>query len=155
MHAKRWSEMVTRFVSVAVVSVSCVVMLSGCATSVEEGMGPQVFQEPNVSAAGGTDKDIQSAVETAVNVAQSLQFHYDASSSANGRVVVTALWKNRPVTLTMRFFRKDGSVYIASSLTQPGDVFEGEKIERLFYSRLAEEAGRRGLRILGDPSARP
>lgn len=94
----------------------------------------------------------------AVGVAQKLQLHYDASSSANGRVVVAALWQNRPVKLTMRFFRKAGSVYIASSLTQPGDVAlkgGGEKIEQLFYSRLAEETASRGLRVLGDPSTRP
>lgn len=34
MIAKRWSEMVTRFVSVAGVSVSCVVILSACASMV-------------------------------------------------------------------------------------------------------------------------
>ena len=34
MLAKRWSEMATRFVSVAVASVSCVTMLSGCASMV-------------------------------------------------------------------------------------------------------------------------
>jgi hypothetical protein len=34
MIAKRWSEMVTRFLCVAGVSISCVVMLSGCASMV-------------------------------------------------------------------------------------------------------------------------
>jgi hypothetical protein len=132
-------------------------VFSGCA-SVEEEMGPQVFHEASVGPSGGSDKEIQSAVEAAVDVAKGLQFRYDASASSAGRVVVTALWKNRPVTLTMRFFRKNGAVTIASSLSQPGDVSlenGGEKIEQLFYSRLVTETGRRNLQIAGDPNARP
>ena len=130
----------------------------GCAASNQQAMGPQVFAEPDIAPAGGSDREIQSAVQAAVDVAHQLQFHYDASGSADGRVVVTALWQGRPVTLTMRFFRKEGSVYIASSLSQPGDVSlegGGEQLEQAFYSRLATETGQRGLQILGDPSARP
>jgi hypothetical protein len=75
---------------------------------VEEQMGPQVFSEPSVESAGGDDPKLVTAVESAVAVARKYQFRYDASESPKGRVVVTALWKGRPVTLTMRFFWKEG-----------------------------------------------
>ncbi len=136
----------------------------GLSVSIDEQMGPQSFGEPNVPVAGGEDAEIVSAVEAAVSVASKLGFRSDASESAHGRVVVQALWHGRPVTLTMRFFRgaesaqhEDG-IYIASSLTRPGDVAAsggGQKIEQLYYSRLSEETARRGLRIYGDPTARP
>ena len=131
---------------------------ASCAGPIKDQIGPQTFRDPSVGIAGGSDAEILVAVESAVGVAQRFQFHYDASASANGRVVVTALWQGRPVTLTMRYFRKDNVIYIASMLSQPGDVFltgGGQKIEQLFYSNLATETARRGLRILGDPNARP
>ena len=139
-----------------------VISVVGCATTaslpINEQMGPQSFRDPSVAIAGGSDAEILAAVECAVSVAQRFQFHYDASASANGSVVVKALWQNRPVTLTMRFFRKDGAIYVASALSQPGDVFAaggGQKIEQLFYSNLATETAQRGLRIFSDPNARP
>ena len=147
------------------VSITFVVMvalnlgLSGCAAvPVEEQMGPQSFDEPSVGVAGGADEDILRAVQTAVDVASRYKFSYDASGSANGRVVVTALWKERPVTLTMRFFRREGNVYIASKLSQPGDVLlegGGQKLEQLYYSNLATEMARRGLVMYGDPTMEP
>lgn len=121
-------------------------------------MGPQSFSQPNVEIAGGSDPEILDAVEGAVAISRELGFYYDASRSAEGRVLVEALWKGRPVTLTMRFFRKQGSLYIASSLRQPGDVSlerGGQKIEQLFYSKLFEETKRRGLQIYGDPTTPP
>jgi len=121
-------------------------------------MGSQSFDNPSVEIAGCDDPEILAAVESAVTVAKKCGFHYDASGSENGRVVVNALWKNRPVTLTMRFFRKEGGLYIASALTQPGDVAlagGGNKIEQLFYSNMSKETIRRGLIIYSDPSARP
>ena len=53
----------------------------------------------------------------------------------------------------MGFFKKDGALNIASSITQPVEVAAqggGEKIESLFYSRLADEAEKRGLKINGE-----
>jgi hypothetical protein len=141
-----------------------IISVVGCATTVstpgaiKDQMGSQSFHDQNIGIAGGSDAEILTAVESAVSVAQSFQFHYDASASANGRVVVRALWQGRPVTLTMRFFRKDAAIYIASALSQPGDVAVaggGQKIEDLFYSSLATETARRGLRIFGDQNARP
>lgn len=138
---------------------------AGLSVPIEEQMGLQSFSEPNVPVAGAEDAEILSAVEAAVSVASKLGFRSDASESAHGRVVVQALWRGCPVTLTMRFFRRaesaeyEGGIYIASSLLSlPGDVFisgGGRKIEQLYYSRLSEETARRGLRIYGDPSARP
>ena len=125
---------------------------------VEKEMGPQVFGEPSIESAGGNDSLIVSAVDSAVAVARKYQFYYDASGSPDGRVVVKALWKGDPVTLTMRFFRKEEAIYIASSLTQSGALLlkrRGEKIEQLFYSQLFEETKRRGLEIHGDPTAVP
>ncbi len=131
---------------------------ASCAGPIKDQMGPQAFRDPSIGTAGGSDAEILAAVESAIAVAQRFQFHYDASASANGRAVVMALWQGRPVTLTMRFFRKDNAIYIASMLNQPGDVAlagGGQKIEQLFYSNLAAETARRGLRILGDSNARP
>lgn len=125
---------------------------------VEEQMGPQVFSEPSVESAGGDDPKIVTAIESAVAVARKYQFRYDASESPKGRVVVTALWKGRPVTLTMRFFWKTGALYVASMLSQPGDLSlkkRGEKIEGLYYRELSAETTRRGLQVHGDPNERP
>lgn len=121
-------------------------------------MGPQSFSKPNVEIAGGTDPEILSAVEGAVAISRELGFYYDASRSAEGLVMVEALWKGRPVELTMRFFRKGKSMYIASKLVQSGDVSlerGGQKIEQVFYSKLIEETKRRGLQIYGDPTTPP
>ena len=159
----------TRSLSVAM-TVIRILVLSICAGAcadrsvpIEEQMGPQSFSEPNVPVAGGEDAEILSAVEAAVSVASKLGFRSDASESAHGRVVVQALWHGRPVTLTMRFFRRaksaqhEGRIYIASSLSRPGDVAAsgGRKIEQLYYSRLSEETAWRGFRIYGDQTARP
>ena len=137
----------------AVISV-----LLGCAAPIEEQMGPQSFDEASIPIAGGTDKDILTAVQCAVEVADRYKFRYDASESANGRVFVTALWKGRPVTITLRYFRREGNIYIASKLSQPGDVFlegGGRKLEQLYYSNLQAETNRKGLVIYGDPKAKP
>ena len=121
-------------------------------------MGPQVFSEPSVESVGGDDAQITSAVEAAVAVAKQNQFHYDASGSREGRVVVVANWKGRPITLTMRFFKKEGALYIASGLSQPGDLslkHRGEKIEGLYYTQLLAETKQRGLQLFADANARP
>jgi hypothetical protein len=126
--------------------------------SLLEQMGPQVFTEPSVESAGGDDPKIVTAVESAVAVARKYQFRYDASESPKGRVVVTALWKGRPITLTMRFFWKNEKLSVASMLSQPGDLSlkkRGEKIEALYYPELSAETTRRGLQLYGDPDERP
>ena len=131
-----------------------VAILAGAACgSVVDDMGPQHFSEPNIRSTPGADKEISAAVDAAVTVADSLKFRYDASASSGGRVIVTALWKDKPVTLTMGFFKKDSALNIATSITQPVDVAAdggGEKIESLFYSRLGDEAEKRGLTINGE-----
>lgn len=125
---------------------------------VQEQVASPLFDEPSIEVAGSDDAEILEAVDAAVTVANNHGFQYDASDSDNGRVVVIALWKDRPVTLTMRFFRKESGLYIASALEQPGDVFlsgGGKKIEQIFYRDLGEETMRRGLEIQGDPRATP
>ena len=133
-------------------------VLAACAGSSKQQAEPQSFESPSREIAGGQDSEIVSAVEAAVDAAKKNQFHYDASGSADGRVVVTALWKARPVTLTMRFYRKADGIYIASKLTQPGDVAlkgGGQEVEQLFYSTLATETARRALKIYSDPGTQP
>ena len=125
---------------------------------VQEQVVPPLFDEPGIEVAGSDDAEILEAVDAAVSVAENHGFQYDASDSENGRVVVKALWKGRPVTLTMRFFRKESGLYIASAMEQPGDVFlsgGGKKIEQIFYPDLLQETTRRGLTIYGDPQATP
>jgi len=121
-------------------------------------VAPPSFDEQSIEVAGSDDAEVLEAVDAAVTVAKNHGFQYDASDSENGRVVVKALWKDRPVTLTMRFFRKEGGLYIASAMEQPGDVAltgGGTKIEQLFYPDLLQETARRGLTIFGDPRATP
>ena len=122
-----------------------------------EGVVPPLFDEPSIEAASD-DAEILEAVDAAVTVAKNQGFQYDTSDSENGRVVVTALWKGRPVTLTMRFFQKESGLYIASAMEQPGDVYlagGGQKIEQIFYPDLLQETTRRGLTVHGDPEAQP
>ena len=150
--------MSTRTVAITFVTLLVWPIAALLGATVEKEMGPQVFAEPSVESVGANDSVIVSAVDSAVAAAQKYQFYYDASKSPDGRVVVKALWKGDPVTLTMRFFRKEGAVYIASSLTQSGALSlkrRGETIEKLFYSQLLEETKRRGLEIYGDPTAIP
>ena len=126
--------------------------------SVEKDMGPQSFKEPSIESAGGSDSSIALAVEAAVATARKYQFYYDASGSAEGRVVVKALWKGDPITLTMRFFRKEESLYIASATTQSAKSFakkRGQKVEQLFYTQLLLETKQRGLEIFSDRDAKP
>ena len=125
---------------------------------VQEQVVPPLFDEPSIEVTGSDDAEILEAVDAAVSVAKNHGFEYDASDSENGRVVVLALWKDRPVTLTMRFFRKESGLYIASAMEQPGDVFlsgGGKKIEQIFYPDLLQETTRRGLTIYGDAQATP
>ncbi len=144
-------------------------LLVGCAT-VQQEMGPQTFSEPDIPIAGGEDAGVLLAVEAAVSVSSEFGFRHDASGSRKGRVDVHALWKGRPVTLKMRFQRRDASglyregIYISSLLTQPADVAMGswpgakgggQKLERLFYSRLFEVTTQLGLEIYGDPTLDP
>lgn len=142
----------------AVLSTSCAVQ---SLAPIQEQMGPQVFSEPDIPIAGGDDAGVLRAVEAAVLVSSELGFRHDASGSNKGRVDVEARWKGRPVVLKMRFQRREASaqyqegIYLSSRLTQPGDVYledGGQKIERLFYSRLFEVTTQRGLRIYGDPT---
>lgn len=121
--------------------------------TVPEQVVSQSFEEPSIEAVGD-DAEILDAVDAAVTVAKNHGFQYDDSDSKNGRVVVNTLWKEHPVTLRMRFFRKMGSLYIASGLEQPAEAFlrrGGQKIERNFYSDLLQETARRGLTIYSDP----
>jgi len=139
------------------------VLSTGCVTTREQ-LGPQTFNEPSVPIAGGDDPEILRALEAAVSVSSEFGFRHDASRSSIGRVDVEALWKGRPVTLKMRFQRRSRSdrgregIYVSSSCKQPADVFlegGGQKIERLFYSRLHEVTTQRGLQIFGDPDSDP
>ena len=142
----------------AVLSTSCAVQ---SLATIQEQMGPQVFSEPDIPIAGGEDAGVLRAVEAAVSVSSELGFRHDASGSKKGREDVEARWKGQPVTLKMRFQRREASaqyqegIYLSSRLTQPGDVYlegGGQKIERLFYSRLVEVTTQRGVRIYGDPA---
>lgn len=131
---------------------------TGCAGTTQEQMGPQSFDRPSVEPVGCDDPEILQAVEAAVAVARSHSFHSDASGSRNGRVVVTALWKGDPVTLTMRFYRSRGQLSLASARRESGDALlsgGGRKIELLFYGDLLAETMRRGLAIFGNPHAEP
>jgi hypothetical protein len=126
--------------------------------SVEKDMGPQSFEEPSIESAGGDDSSVVLAVEAAVATARTYHFYYDASGSPEGRVVVKALWKGDPMTLTMRFFRKEGALYIASALKQSAKSFmkkRGQKVEQLFYVHLSQETKQRGLEIFSDRDAVP
>ena len=126
--------------------------------SVEKDMGPQSFKEPSIESAGGNDSSVALAVEAAVATARKYQFHYDASGSPEGRVMVKALWKGDPITLTMRFFRKEEALYIASAMTESAKSFmkkHGQKVEQLFYTQLLMETKQRGLEILSDRDAKP
>ena len=121
-------------------------------------MGVQKFEQPSVGNSGNNDADVNNAIDAAITVANSLQFNYDASDSKNGRVIVRALWKGKLVTMTMRFFKRENKLTIATALNQPGDVFlskGGQKLESLYYSRLRNEITRRGLVLYGDLRARP
>ena len=128
------------------------------ADMVQEQVDPPLFDERSIEVAGSADVEILEAVDAAITVAKYHGFQYDASDSENGRVVVKALWNGHPVTLTMRFFRKEDGLYIASSVKQSGDVAlsgGGTKIEQIFYPDLLEETTRRGLTMFGDPRATP
>src|SRR5262245_15989155 len=92
----RWAVVVSTFCAAA------------CGSSLTEEMGPQHFTEPNIRPVAGGDKEISSAVDAAVAVAEKHHFRFDASAASGGRVIVTALWHEKPVTLTMGFFKKDG-----------------------------------------------
>jgi hypothetical protein len=126
--------------------------------SIEKDMGPQTFTEPSIESAGNDDSLIVIAVETALAAARKYQFFYDASGSVEGRVVVKTLWKGDPITMTMRFFRKEEVLHIASGLSQSAKSYlkkRGQKVEQLFYSQLLQEAKQRGLQILSDRDAKP
>jgi hypothetical protein len=126
----------------------------GESSSVEKQIGPQTFAEKSVESAGATDSLIAMAVECAVASARNHQFWYDASGSAEGRVVVKALWKGDPVVLTMRFYRKDSVSYIASKLEQTATTLMnkgGEKIENLYYGELAVQTKQRGIQLRSGP----
>ena len=133
----------------------------GCATlsqPIETQMGPQSFTEKSVGLKQGGDPNINRYITTAISIAESLGFYYDASDSENGRVIVQALWKGKPVTMKMRYFNKNKAVYIASAVEQPGDVFlekGGQKIEQLYYLKLRNELTKRGLHLIGDPNTKP
>ncbi len=149
-------------------AIGALILLVGCAVlklgTAQEQMGPQTFSEPSLPIAGGEDPEVLRAVEAAVSVAAEFGFRHDASRSRKGRVDVQALWKGRLVTLKLRFQRREASgfygegIYISSRLIQPGDVFierGGQKLERLFYSRLSEVTAQLGLEIYGDPTPDP
>jgi len=126
--------------------------------SVEKDMGPQSFKEPSIESAGGSDSSVVLAVEAAVATARKYQFYYDASGSPEGRIVVKALWKGDPISLTMRFFRKEEALYIASAMTQSAKSFmkrRGQKVEELFHTQLLLETKQRGLEIISDRDAKP
>jgi hypothetical protein len=120
-------------------------------------MGPQTFPDPPLESAGSADPGIATAVESAVTVANECGFHYDASGSQQGRVVVTALWKGDPVTFTMRFFRKEEQLCLADMTVFSGSTpfDKARRIGDLYYERLARETQLKGLQIQSDPNVAP
>jgi len=63
-----------------------IISVVGCASTpgaIKDQMGIQSFHDQNIGIAGGSDAEILVAVESAVSVAKSFQFHYDASTSAS------------------------------------------------------------------------
>ena len=94
--------------------------------------------------------DISEAMNCAVTVADSFGWEYELKD--DGIVIVHAFWKKKPVTLGMRFFIKNGDIYIASVVESETYVFMRKghkKIEKKFYKALAKENKRRGLVVYG------
>jgi hypothetical protein len=121
--------------------------------STQNEMGSQPSASASVESSGADDPEIASAVEAAVATASALGFTYDASKSRDGEVVVHANWQGKEVTLTMRFHRKSGSIYISSRTNQGAETFMsggGANIEKMFYAKLHAETDRRKLRIYAD-----
>jgi len=148
----------TGVILLGVLMGACTSISAGEGATVEKQMGPQTFAEKSIERGGEGDSLILRAVDAAVTVARKHQFYYDASGSSEGRVIVKVLWKGDPVVLTMRFFMKDATMYIASSLQQSAKNFmkkNGQKIENFYYPRLLEETRQQALKILTDPEAKP
>jgi len=125
----------------------------GADAATQDAMGAQSFAESSIESQGAKDRDVASAVEAAVKTARTLGFYYDASKSSEGQVVVRAKWQEREVTLTLWFHRKASALYLSSRTSQGGDTLlngGGQKIERLFYSRMHAETERRKLQIYAD-----
>jgi len=119
---------------------------------VQEQVVPPLSDEPSIEVGGSADVEILEAVDCAVTIAKSQGLEYDLTNADNGIVVVHAFWRKRPVTLGMRFFLKNGDIYIASVVHGDAYVFMRKghkKVEKKFYKALVKEQQRRGLVIYG------
>ena len=95
------------------------------------------------------DPEILDAVDAAVTVANNQGLEYDLTYMYDGVVVVYTFAKKKPVTLGMRFFLREGDLYISSVLQAEGvsATKRGPKrAEKKFYKGLQEENERRGNR---------
>ena len=95
------------------------------------------------------DPEILDAVDAAVTVANNQGLEYDLTYMYDGVVVVYTFAKKKPVTLGMRFFLREGDLYISSVLEAEGlsATKRGPKrAEKKFYKGLQEENERRGNR---------
>jgi hypothetical protein len=113
-------------------------------------IGPQNISEPNVESAGGPDPTIERCIGAAIATAKRFGFHYNASESKQGLVVVFARWKQQPVNLGMAFFRKNFSahIYIDSMYRTTGKVMVergGQTIEQVYHSALRKELDNQGI----------
>jgi hypothetical protein len=122
--------------------------------------GDQQFENPSVASQGAADQKVEQCVDIAIDVAKRLGLYYDGSRSREGIVTVRALWNGEPVTLKMKFFRKNMlDLYIASSLEMSGDavlhIDEGQKIERAYYGELMKATNDKIITLYGDPHTVP
>ena len=139
---------------ISLCGMAAVLGLAACSGPIEEEMGPQIFDTPSIAMTGVAHEEVMAAVDAAVETAETFGFRYDASRAADGFVDVHALWKGSPVTMTMRFYRRSGRLFIATALDQPGDVFldgGGAKLEQLFYTDLGLRTTERGLALHASP----
>ena len=118
---------------------------------VRQSIGPQLISEPNVESNGNADPAIERCLLAGIVTAKQLGFHYNASESQKGVLVVFATFKKQPVTLVMRFYRGNmNNLYIGSLAQASGNVAADggiQAIEKLYYQTLRKETERQGLTI--------
>jgi len=87
----------------------------GCSTSpqaLQEEMGSQTGNPPSVAKTGDhPESRVAFLMDAAIEAASRLHFAYDASRCPDGRLNVTAQWKNDPVVINFAFYQEaDGGV---------------------------------------------
>lgn len=119
--------------------------------NIRQSIGPQVISEPNVESNGNVDSAIERCLRAGIATAKQLDFHYNASESQKGVLVVFAMFRQQPVTLVMRFYRGNlNNLYIGSLAQANGNVAADggiQAIEKLYYQTLLKETERQGLTI--------